>query len=62
MFVGADCELLIDPELNADFGSNYTGLYELIGLVTHTGGTMHKGRWTAWKKKDEQGIITSGDD
>jgi len=33
MFVGADWELLIDPKLNADIGSNFTRLYKLTRLI-----------------------------
>lgn len=32
-----ELEALIDPELAADAGANATGMYELIGIVTHKG-------------------------
>lgn len=46
---------LIDPELQADQGSNQSGLYELRGVVTHQGPSADSGHYTSYVKK--QGAI-----
>jgi ubiquitin carboxyl-terminal hydrolase 14 len=42
----------IDPELAADEASNKSGLYELIGVITHQGASADSGHYTAYVKKE----------
>lgn len=41
----------IDPELAKDEGSNTSGLYELIGVITHQGASADSGHYTSYVKK-----------
>ncbi|KAJ1744265.1 deubiquitinating enzyme [Coemansia sp. RSA 1821] len=45
----------LHPDLKADVGCNPTGVYELIGVVTHIGRTANSGHYMAWVRK-EKGI------
>lgn len=38
-----ELEGLLDPSLKADIGSNATGMYELIGVVSHKGASAEGG-------------------
>lgn len=42
----------IDPTMLVDVEPNPTGLYELIGVVTHMGNNAYSGHWKAWTKQD----------
>ena len=42
----------IDPELAADEAANKSGLYELIGVITHQGASADSGHYTAYVKKE----------
>lgn len=41
----------LDPDLVADVGCNPTGLYDLVGLVTHQGPSTEQGRYSGWIKQ-----------
>lgn len=43
---------LIDPELAKDEGSNPTGLYDLVGVLTHQGASADSGHYQAWIKSE----------
>ncbi|KAJ2851456.1 deubiquitinating enzyme [Coemansia brasiliensis] len=45
----------LHPDLKADVGCNPTGVYELIGIVTHIGRTANSGHYMAWVRK-ERGV------
>ncbi|KAJ2781128.1 deubiquitinating enzyme [Coemansia javaensis] len=42
----------IHPDLLADPGCNPSGMYELIGVVTHIGRTANSGHYMAWVRKE----------
>ncbi|MCO5590147.1 hypothetical protein L7F22_044116 [Adiantum nelumboides] len=45
----------IDPSLREDVGCNVSGLYELVGIVTHKGAAADAGHYISWvRKEDEQ--------
>jgi len=48
----AEVRATIDPELAADIGANVSGLYELVGIVTHKGAAADAGHYISWVKKD----------
>ncbi|GAA5823790.1 hypothetical protein JCM10212_001139, partial [Sporobolomyces blumeae] len=39
---------LVHPDLEADKGANVSGLYELVGLVTHKGASADGGHYVGW--------------
>ncbi|KAI9500148.1 hypothetical protein BX070DRAFT_67053 [Coemansia spiralis] len=43
----------LDAELKADVGCNPSGLYELVGVVTHIGRTANSGHYMAWVRKEK---------
>ncbi|KAJ1813553.1 deubiquitinating enzyme, partial [Coemansia sp. RSA 2598] len=43
----------LDPELKADVGCNPSGVYELIGVVTHIGRTANSGHYIGWVRKEK---------
>ncbi|KAJ1858855.1 deubiquitinating enzyme [Coemansia sp. RSA 1853] len=43
----------LSPEFKADDGCNPTGMYELIGVVTHIGRTANSGHYMAWVRKEK---------
>ncbi|KAJ2235820.1 deubiquitinating enzyme [Coemansia sp. RSA 485] len=45
----------LDAELKADVGCNPSGVYELVGIVTHIGRTANSGHYIGWVRK-EKGI------
>ncbi|KAJ1839906.1 deubiquitinating enzyme, partial [Coemansia sp. RSA 2703] len=45
--------LVLDPELKNDIGCNPSGLYELVGLVTHIGRTANSGHYIGWVRKEK---------
>ncbi|KAJ2761762.1 deubiquitinating enzyme [Coemansia sp. BCRC 34490] len=51
---GSDAKAFeLDPALRADVGCNPTGLYELIGVVTHIGRSINSGHYIAWVRKEK---------
>ncbi|RPB25939.1 ubiquitin C-terminal hydrolase-like protein [Terfezia boudieri ATCC MYA-4762] len=42
---------LVDPEIVKDDGQNATGLYELLGVVTHQGASSDSGHYCSFVKK-----------
>lgn len=42
---------LVDPEMVKDEGQNVTGLYELLGVVTHQGASADSGHYCSYVKK-----------
>lgn len=48
----AEIDATIDAELRADTGANVSGLYELVGIVTHKGAAADAGHYLSWVKKD----------
>jgi len=42
---------LVDPEMAKDEGQNVTGLYELLGVVTHQGASADSGHYCSYVKK-----------
>ncbi|KAG8838308.1 deubiquitinating enzyme [Serendipita sp. 400] len=48
----SELEALIDPELRADIGSNVTGIYELVGMITHKGASADSGHYIAFARAD----------
>jgi hypothetical protein len=51
----AELEKLVDSELAKDLGANQTGLYELVGLVTHKGSSADGGHYMSWVRSDAMG-------
>lgn len=53
----------IDPTLAADTGANPTGIYELIGIITHKGPMADGGHYMSWVKRSaadrDVGVSTS---
>ncbi|KAJ1719858.1 deubiquitinating enzyme [Coemansia erecta] len=49
----AAAPFVLDPELKADVGCNPSGLYELVGLVTHIGRTANSGHYIGWVRKEK---------
>ncbi|KAJ1732916.1 deubiquitinating enzyme [Coemansia biformis] len=45
----------IHPDLKADVGCNPSGMYELVGVVTHIGRTANSGHYMGWVRK-ERGV------
>ncbi|KAJ2714901.1 deubiquitinating enzyme [Coemansia spiralis] len=43
----------IHPDLQADVGCNPTGIYELVGVVTHIGRTANSGHYMGWVRKEK---------
>ena len=47
----AELEVLVPGDIKSDIGSSWTGLYELIGIVTHKGATADSGHYIGFVKK-----------
>lgn len=45
-----EVEKLLTPEMKADEGANHCGLYDLIGVLTHSGASADSGHYQAWMK------------
>ena len=43
---------IVDPEFAKDEGQNLTGMYELIGVVTHQGASADSGHYCSYVKKE----------
>ncbi|KAJ2771325.1 deubiquitinating enzyme [Coemansia nantahalensis] len=43
----------IHPDLRADVGCNPSGMYELVGVVTHIGRTANSGHYMGWVRKEK---------
>ncbi|KDN47985.1 cysteine proteinase [Tilletiaria anomala UBC 951] len=57
----ADVRATIDTDLLADIGANTSGLYELIGIVTHKGAAADAGHYISWVKKSVADAEQHGD-
>ncbi|BFZ58548.1 deubiquitinating enzyme [Savitreella phatthalungensis] len=44
---------MLTPEQRADLGANHSGLYELVGVLTHSGASADSGHYQAWIKAPE---------
>ncbi|KAK9448871.1 uncharacterized protein V1518DRAFT_416546 [Limtongia smithiae] len=42
----------VDPDLKLDEGGNSTGLYELIGIISHQGKSADSGHYQFWRKQE----------
>lgn len=49
-----ELEKLVDPALRSDVGSCASGLYDLIGIVTHKGQSSDGGHYIGWAKNTEK--------
>lgn len=49
-----EVEALIDPELRSDTGCSPSGLYELVGIVTHKGAAADAGHYISWVRKENE--------
>ncbi|KAJ1947404.1 deubiquitinating enzyme [Kickxella alabastrina] len=49
----AESHFELDPELKADVGCNPSGIYELVGVVTHIGRSANSGHYMAWVRKEK---------
>lgn len=47
-------EDLVDPSLKSDAGASTTGLYELVGIVTHKGASADGGHYIGWGKNTNE--------
>ena len=47
----ADIQATIDPDLSSDHGCNVSGLYDLVGIVTHKGAAADAGHYMSWVRK-----------
>ncbi|PWN50066.1 cysteine proteinase [Violaceomyces palustris] len=43
----------IHPDLLGDVGANVSGLYELVGIVTHKGAAADAGHYISWVRKED---------
>ncbi|EPX72176.1 ubiquitin carboxy terminal hydrolase Ubp6 [Schizosaccharomyces octosporus yFS286] len=50
----ATCQSLVDPQLSEDDGANITGLYDLIGVLSHSGASASSGHYQAWIRNPDQ--------
>lgn len=48
----AEFEATIDASLRSDAGCNVSGLYELVGIVTHKGAAADAGHYMSWVRKE----------
>ncbi|KAJ2467302.1 Vacuolar protein sorting-associated protein 41 [Coemansia sp. RSA 2337] len=44
---------VLDDELKADVGCNPSGVYELVGVVTHIGRSANSGHYMGWVRKEK---------
>lgn len=49
----AQFEARVSPSLRADAGSSDTGLYDLVGIVTHKGADADAGHYMAWSRRED---------
>ena len=47
----AEVQATIDPDLSSDHGCNVSGLYDLVGIVTHKGAAADAGHYMSWVRK-----------
>lgn len=45
-----EVDSLLTEEMKQDVGANYSGLYDLIGVLTHSGASADSGHYQAWMK------------
>ncbi|WFD36930.1 ubiquitinyl hydrolase 1 [Malassezia cuniculi] len=43
----------VSPAVRADTGSNHTGLYDLVGIVTHKGADADAGHYMGWTRRED---------
>ncbi|ORY86900.1 hypothetical protein BCR37DRAFT_343634 [Protomyces lactucae-debilis] len=53
---------LLTEEMKQDPGANHCGLYELIGVLTHSGASADSGHYQAWMKGDKDDWYRFNDD
>ncbi|KAL4401718.1 deubiquitinating enzyme [Malassezia pachydermatis] len=46
-------DALIDADLRSDAGCNPSGLYELVGIVTHKGAAADAGHYMSWVRQED---------
>ncbi len=53
----------VDPSLINDVGVNYSGLYDLVAVLTHVGRAADSGHYIGWVKNfDGEGWLKFDDD
>lgn len=55
-----EADAAINEELRKDTGCNSSGLYELVGIVTHKGAAADAGHYISWVRKDEDQKTEAG--
>jgi len=48
----AELDAIVDAGLRSDLGCNVSGLYELVGIVTHKGAAADGGHYMSWVRKE----------
>lgn len=56
----AELAALIHPDLKDDVGANVSGLYELVGIVTHKGADADGGHYISWVLKEDDKTDSAG--
>ncbi|KAK9241239.1 hypothetical protein V1525DRAFT_392535 [Lipomyces kononenkoae] len=56
----AEVDAAVDPSLKTDEGSSVTGLYELIGVISHQGKSADSGHYQCWSKLDSEASASVG--
>lgn len=57
----AEAQAAIHEDLRQDIGCNSSGLYELVGIVTHKGAAADAGHYISWVRKDDDLKSEAGD-
>ncbi|UZJ52290.1 hypothetical protein CBS101457_001610 [Exobasidium rhododendri] len=57
----AEADAAIDETLRSDVGCNSSGLYELVGIVTHKGAAADAGHYMGWVRKDDDQKTEAGE-
>jgi ubiquitin carboxyl-terminal hydrolase 14 len=55
-----EAEAAIDQSLRQDVGCNSSGLYELVGIVTHKGAAADAGHYISWVRKEDERKTEAG--
>jgi ubiquitin carboxyl-terminal hydrolase 14 len=55
-----EAQAAIDESLRQDIGCNSSGLYELVGIVTHKGAAADAGHYISWVRKDDDRKLEAG--
>jgi ubiquitin carboxyl-terminal hydrolase 14 len=56
----AEAEAAVHEDLRRDIGCNSSGLYELVGIVTHKGAAADAGHYISWVRKDDDRKLEAG--